>query len=48
MIKKAISDLMDLTKVNGRNCIKIRPRTTETDYVEVFAGEGLVIDDETY
>ena len=32
--------LEDMTRINGRDCIKFVPHTVEEDWVHVFPGEG--------
>jgi hypothetical protein len=43
LIREGIRDLVDSTKVNGRQCIDIIPRTSETAYVFIQKFSGYVI-----
>jgi hypothetical protein len=43
LIEAGIADLQKLTEVNGQPCIKIQPRTTETDYISVENFSGYML-----
>lgn len=42
-IENAITELVELTKVNGKLCVQILPRQSETDYIVVEKLSGSVV-----